>query len=749
MKGAPPVIWLIIAFGAGLATGLLHFIAPVPGMFALAVLVALGRRGILFLVGCSSGLGWLLGLAALWESSRHCAAALPDGKIDITIRLVEEIVNGTARAAAETPSCRGWITTRFDERTPPPPVGAKLEVAARWISRPSRGRPPDGTLVVNSFRVVGMAPTLSDRLRAGIAAGTRRLYGPRAPIADALVLGRRTAMDPALREDFARSGLVHLLAISGFHVGIMVTWTILLARVIGIGRPRAAMAGAAAALSYAAFLGWPPPATRAALLALLLAWGINRQRSVRAEAQLAFAALLVLLGDPWAVFDLGAWLSVGSIAGIIVATRWSDRALGSHWGWRMLAASAGSTLFTAPITALVLGTVAPAGLLLNFLAIPLASLAVPGVAVSLVIAPVLPSFAESIASGSGLVLAALEGVSRLGSKIPGGHFITEPSLLAAAPWIGLLALTLWGIRGGARIEVALTRWALAAALVSWGAIPASVSMLSGDADNTLSLHFLDVGQGDAVAIHTPGGRWVLIDAGPVDRRFNAGRQVVAPYLARKGARSIDLAIMSHAHADHIGGLAEVARRVPVGLIVEPGMPTPDQNYREFLEWVESSGQNWRIARRGARFELDGVTLEVLHPDTVWSWWGLDLNENSLVIKVSWGWFTALLTGDAGLPAESYLAGRLGRVFLLKTGHHGSKNSTGSVLLSELRPRLAVISAGRNNRHGHPAPVTLERLDSSRVAVLRTDTDGTVSVSVTDKTVRVRGSRRKLNLNLQP
>jgi len=140
---------------------------------------------------------------------------------------------------------------------------------------------------------------------------------------------------------------------------------------------------------------------------------------------------------------------------------------------------------------------------------------------------------------------------------------------------------------------------------------------------------------------------------------------------------------------------------------------------------------------------------VIHPDTTWAWWGLDLNENSLVVRLEWGRFSALLTGDAGFPAESLLAGRVGRVDLLKVGHHGSRGSTSDRLLAETDPAVAVIMAGRNNRHGHPAPAALERLAAAGARVFRTDQDGTVRVTVTSGAMTVRGSSRAITLPLRP
>lgn len=738
-----------MALGAGLMTGLSRFLDPTVALVVAATVAAGLRRHPAGLLPLAFGAGLLMALTAHVREAGRCPVRLPAGAVSLTIRLADPVSGGTARAWVEDHGCHGLVAVRV-EQADSVPAGTRLAITGRWLPRLSRLRPAAGTLVVRSHEIVGTQPRVGERVRTAVTRASERLYGDRAPVVDALILGRRTAMDPALREDFARAGLVHLLAISGFHVGLLTSWTVLVGLACRLSRERAYGLGAAVAVGYVAFLGWPAPATRAAVLGVLVARGVICQRSVRASATLATAALVVIVIEPWAVFDLGAWLSISAVAGLAAATRWTDHALGRGWGWRMLAASVGSTVTTAPLTAAVLGAVAPIGILLNFVAIPLAVLAVPGVLASLVAALVFPPLGPPLAAGAGLALHGLEALARVGAAIPGGHVITEPGWLAGVPWVALAAVVAWGIAGRATAAVAGRRGLLAAAGVTWILTAMTAwGRLGADDAAALTLHFLDVGQGDGTLIRTPAGRWVLIDAGPADQRVDAGRRVVAPYLARHGARRVEVALVSHAHADHLGGLASVLRRVPAGMIVEPAMPVADGGYDRFLDLLAAEGQPWRAGRRGDRFVVDGVSFEILHPDTTWAWWGLDLNENSLVVRVTFSGFSALLAGDAGVPAESVLAGRLGAVDLLKVGHHGSRGSTGEAFLAETRPALAVISAGRNNRHGHPAPEALARLEAAGVMVRRTDRDGTIRVTVTPGRMRVRAAGSDTILTLRP
>jgi len=303
----------------------------------------------------------------------------------------------------------------------------------------------------------------------------------------------------------------------------------------------------------------------------------------------------------------------------------------------------------------------------------------------------------------------------------------------------VLALALWitGTRNTLAEAGRRVGWCLAAVL--WLRLLPVQAFPSADGVGGLALHFLDVGQGDGALLRTPGGRWLVIDAGPVSGRDDAGRRVVAPFLERHGARALAAILVSHAHADHMGGVPSLLRRFRVGAVIEPGAPVADPAYRALLSTVDSAGIPWHPARAGERFTLDGVRFTVLHPRPGWADWGEDVNEDSLVLLVEYGDFQALFTGDAGFPAEAVLRSTLRPVDLLKVGHHGSRGSTGVELLDSLRPMAAVISVGRNE-YGHPSLETLARLERHRVPVLRTDQDGTISVR-TDGTTMWINSRR--------
>ena len=729
------MILFTATYWAGLVTGLLHFGGPL-GATALLLGLALSGRSLGLLGGGGVLAGRLSGEVAAALEREQCAARLPDAQLQLRVRVLEpaDAAGGRITLAPEA-KCRGTLSGRWP-RGRPVQAGARAHIVARWVPRPARGGRPGGTLIVTEATVIGTGAGLSDRLHNYLYAASHRLYGARAGMVDALILGRRGGIDPELQDRFARSGLVHLLSISGFHVGLITAWAFLICRMARMTRSTALATAAGMSAAYVAFLGWPAPAARAAALALVVARCQTRQRHVQPNALLAATCLAVLLVDPWASLDLGGWLSAAARWGASTFTRWSDRALGTGFWVRTAASSLGATLATAPITAAFLGTVALAGLLLNFPAIPLAALAVPGVLASLILLPAWPAAGEALAAGAGLGLHLLELCAVAGAAIPAGHVVVEPgSPRGLLPWIAALCLALWIMGERNTVAEAGRRLAWSAGVALWLDLAPGTLSGSPDGGRGLALHFLDVGQGDGAVLRTPGGRWMVIDAGPAGGRDDAGRRVVAPFLERQGVRDLAAIVVSHAHADHLGGVPALLARFSVGVVIEPGGPVPDAAYIEFLSALDRDGIPWHPARSGERFTLDGVEFTVLHPAADWAGWGEDVNEDSVVLLVRYGEFEALFMGDAGFAGEAMLRGKARRVDLLKVGHHGSRGSTGEELLDSLRPVAAVISLGRND-YGHPSPETLARLHSRSVPVLRTDRDGPVSVTTDGTTMKI-------------
>ena len=737
MTRPPGVVLLAVGYGAGLATGLAHLtgLALVLGS-GVAAGVLLWRRWGWPLLGALA-VGVLAGAHGRTASAAWCAARLPLGEQRHRIHLVDP-GEGTGRVALIGAGCTGAVMARWprDARFP---AGYTLSVTARWAPAARPLQRPDGMLLIRTVASADGVPTMVERARTGIVQATRALYGPRAPLANALVAGWRGDIDPDVRTALASAGLMHLLAISGFHIAWLAGSMLLLLRLARVQRHPAEFAAGFIALAYTAFLGWPPAAVRASLLLLLAAFCRWRQRQVRFEALLGASVLLMWLLDPWAIAEPGPWLSVVGLAGVAGALRWSDRAVGTGWLVRSVSGSSGALVATAPVTAAVFGQVAPIGILLNLFGMPLLLGLLPAVFVPVLLHAVLPSAAAAIAASGNGLLAGLELLARLGAGAPGGAEPGATGWSAAWPWLGTLAAMLWITHGG-------TTWREAVRRAAWSVVVAlGVTLVLGGrrgvtaADHGLTLLFVDVGQGDAALLRTPSGHWIEIDAGPAGEGRDAGRRVIAPLLASAGVSRLDLFIASHAHRDHVGGGAGVLDRIPIGLAVEPAELFADSAYDGWLTALAAHHVRWRTTGAGTQWTLDHVSFRVLHPPVPWSRQGEDINEDSIVLEVCYGEFRALLMGDAGFVAESAMGTALPPVNVLKVGHHGSRMATGADFLAIVRPQAAIVSVGRNN-YGHPAPETLERLAAANVGIWRTDVDGTVTVTTDGRSFTIKGAR---------
>src|SRR5437899_2010175 len=743
----PPILFLTVAFGVGLWAGLDPFVfagaalwgVALPLIAAAACLAARAPLGAA--VGIMGVAGVLWGTAAVREREVTC-----NGRWTAGVRARENAGEGPTRAAivrlADPVPARGGIV---DAEVLPGTCGGSVRlrwpedhaarggttwvVAGKWsgLDRVSGM----GLLVVRRMRALDPVPRGRGALRDALAAKSTELFGARAPIVNALVFAPNARLDSDIRERYVRSGLAHLLSISGLHVGFIAAWLALILRKFPLAPPARFGATAVLLLGYLWLLGFPAPAMRAGAMLVLADVAHLRERVVAPRGVVALAALAVLLQDAWALESVGAWLSVAGVGAVV----WAGRAFARAPRLARLAAPAlAATLVTAPISALAFGTVAPIGVLANLIAIPLAGVAVPGLVMALVVSWLASGPAHLIAAGAGLGLALLDLVARGAALVPGGHVVMVAGWRAALVWAAV-AVAAWWLWNSPRRP-----WLIAARVAFVSTVFVTTTfrdVVSLDDCRCLTVHFLDVGQGDAAALRTPNGRWIVIDGGPRTPERDAGRRVVVPFLRDQGVGRVAVVVATHGDADHLGGLPAVVEAFPPELVLEPGEPLGRPLYLEFLAGVEASGARWHGARAGDRVEVDSVVLEVLSPDSLWLRLPLDVNDHGVVLRVRYGAVRLLFQADAGLPVEGRLAGKVGRVDLLKVGHHGSRTATSDEWLDELAPREAVISVGRNNHYGHPAPEVLERLARHGITVFRTDRSGTITFSTDGHGERVR------------
>lgn len=659
----------------------------------------------------------------------------------------------------------------------PPPAGNPGEfsfrdyLAARGIAAvlyPRRGnlarpvRTGVGTLrsgsdeLAGSYgaRVIGTGPTnpvlaSADAVRRRMTAFFQTaLPGRKGALMASLLLGDDGAISPQTRDDFARSGLLHVLVVSGAQVGLVLGSVLWLGRALRAPPGLGAGVAGATTVFFALMAGWVPSVARAAVMALagLAASMLRRNRD--AHAALALAALALLLSQPLLLFDAGFQLSFAATWALVYVAPALAAPLSAlpPSARSLIAMTASAQIAVAPLLAYHFLQVSLAGFIANLIVVPLVALLVPAGFVVALVGAVLPALAAPAAALLGPPADAVWWVAALFAHAPLAAVpVAAPSLAEMLIFYGLIVAAVEWRQGRLRISKAsaLATAAGVAAFALWANVLAAASPAR------LVVTFLDVGQGDAIVVQAPSGRAVLIDGGgEVEGHltgFNIGARRVVPALRRMRLRSIDVVILTHPHEDHVGGLIAILQNFPVGLVLDPAYAHDAPSYPLFLRMIESRHVPYRLARRGQRLDLGvGTAAAILNPpEPLLIGSGSDVNNNSIVARIVYGTIGVLLTGDVEAMTEERLVhdGDDLRSTVLKVAHHGSVTSSTPEFLAAVDPRVAVISVGAMNPFGHPHRATLDALQAAGAEVYRTDLDGAVTVTSDGARLWVQAVRR--------
>jgi competence protein ComEC len=555
----------------------------------------------------------------------------------------------------------------------------------------------------------------------------------------ALLLGERAGLDNEMTAALARAGLIHLLAISGLHVGLALGAAYALARTVGLPRPAAALIAGIALVAIAGIVAPRPPVLRATLMASASLAAIIAGRRSSALSGWALAVLCLTLHNPLAVHDFGFRLSAAATLGILLVapaiTRSVDASRLKLFGYfkALVLTSFAAQVSVAPLLAAHTHRIPLAGLVLNVVAIPLLAFTLATATIALVISISgivwLPASALAAATEAGIEI--LLATASFAEGMPASGLIVP---LARAPYVvGLAMMILLAVyRPGWSRALALAAAGLCLALAVWPVAP----------PGSATLVALDVGQGDALMFWPPAADPVLIDAGgSPGSDFDTGTAIVAPTLRGLGVRRLQAVVISHLHEDHAGGVPGLLREMPALEIWVSDLPPEIPIAREIR--TAGGASRIRFLRAGDHGDLGGCRWWALHPPRPVSarLQLRDLNDTSLVLGEQCGPRHLLLTGDAEQSAErrwAPLGSRFGNG-VLKIAHHGSNTSSSAALLDRLEPRVAVISTGWRNRFGFPHKPVLARLRDAGTAVYRTDRDGAITVEL-GRRVRVRGER---------
>jgi competence protein ComEC len=625
------------------------------------------------------------------------------------------------------------------------------------------------------------------RVHASIVAKIHELWpAEQASLMDAMVLGEESFLRNATRTEYQRSGTYHVLVVSGMNLSILafaIFWTL---RQFRVDPAVAAVATVLVSFGYAFVVGVGPPVWRAALMPAIYLGARLLYRERNMMNAIGAAAIGVLIVDPKALFGASfqlTFLAVFIIAGIgspilerttlpyarglrllpavsydlhvapqvaqfrldlrLIAAR-LRRFIGPRLGLGLpailmrVAIGLGELLFISALMQAGLALLmayhfhraTTMGMPANLAVIPLMQVLMPAAAAAVGLGYISVALAKPAVWISGFALDGIAGtVHWLGGSHLAGASIAD--MRVAMPTVAMIlasmvALTLAMLmarrtRGGVFVSLVLVF-----GVAVWIAfVPSRPQLRAG----VMEMTTIDVGQGDSILLVTPQGRALLIDAGGLPQwmhsDFDLGEQVVSSYLWNRGIDHLDVVVITHPHADHLGGMpAVIANFHPRELWMSIDKPVGE--LKAIVAQAQRAGMEVSVKKEGDQFDYGGVHFSMLAPGRDQVTGSMRPNDDCLVFTAAFGGTTALLEGDAERPAERRVVEEHPEAMLLKVAHHGSASGTSADLLAIVHPRYAVISVGARNVYGHPRREVLERLQEAGVKTYRTDEEGAVS-----------------------
>lgn len=544
--------------------------------------------------------------------------------------------------------------------------------------------------------------------------------GAYAGIFQAMILGERGNLDAETKMQYQMAGIMHILAISGLHISFVGMGFFRLLKKAGAGNGVAGAVSAFLIYAYGIVTGGSVSAMRAVGMFLVLVGAGIAGRSYDLLSAMALSAIVLLLDAPAYLYNVSFLLSFGAVIGIGALTPEICSLLNlKKRTAKSLAGSVIVWLITLPIALHAYGEVSLAGVILNLLVLPTSGIVLASGIFALPVGIFVIEIAKRVVFPGKCVLFLYEKLCEVVGWIPHSTWIAgSPQLWQCAVYYVMLGVAFTGVKWGKK--------AASVALVIF-----AVVFLGYHSRNGLAITCLDIGQGDCCVLKMPGGENFLIDGGSSNKKNTAVYQIL-PYLKNQGIAILDGIFVSHTDQDHISGIEELLElcaqkltTVRVKNLILPDWDTTGGEYEKLKMLAEQTGIRVQTVREGNLLKTKEAQIEILAPENGAD--GSDTNEDGMVMKVHFGKFRGLFTGDIGAETEKKLLDSMEDVDFLKVAHHGSKYSTCQGFLDVVSPEIAVISCSAKNTYGHPSADTIKKLEDCGAQVEYTMKNGAITV----------------------
>ncbi len=553
--------------------------------------------------------------------------------------------------------------------------------------------------------------------------------GDEGSILKAMLLGDKSSLDDKLKSLYQENGIVHILSISGLHISIIGMGLFRLLQKCRVPLPVNIPVCLFVMFSYGIMTGMAVSSVRALIMFFFSLCSGLLKRTYDMITSMSVAALIVLLDRPYNLFNSGFLFSFGSILAIgyvmpIVSKQLPEKLR------KYISPGLSISLLTFPMYMCIYFEYPMYSILINLLIIPSMTIVVISGLAGVFGGLINPLIGTILVFPARILLIVYEYLCRLCVKLPlGKGFAGKPDDLQVVIFLIIFFS-------------ALVLHKQIPKIAFWEFILTAMLILVTTKNSDLEITVIDVGQGDGIYIHDDSGGNYLIDGGS-SNKSDVGKYQILPFLKSRGAGKLDAIFVTHMDSDHYNGIPEILKEYEVDYLVMPDIDENcrDESYRELVDLAGQLGTDVFYISTGNSFTQGSMTMTCLYPEAGWT--GSDTNGYSLTMFMRCGNFTALFAGDLEGDGEEKVTRLLADnpnlkngITFLKVAHHGSKNSTDMPFLEVARPGISVISAGRNNRYGHPHPDLIDRLLSVGSAIYKTPTSGAITLRLRKETVYV-------------